>query len=138
MTNPMTQLKLHGRGTAAFALALMLSAGAALAQAAPAACVADLRKEYSANTALKAECPSDADCTFQAAEGNASALALVGAMVKRAETCFTAAGLKITKDDTAAQGTTRYYGTAEVAEQCVLLIAANEGGIAQGVRTACK
>lgn len=132
-----TQSTLSGRA-AAFAVVLLLGAGPALAQASPASCVADLSKEYSANTALRAECPSKADCTFQAAEGNASALALIGAMVKRAEACFTAAGLTITKDDTAAEGTTRYYGTAEKPETCALLIATGTGGVAQGVRTACQ
>ncbi|WP_088347654.1 MULTISPECIES: hypothetical protein [Rhodomicrobium] len=133
-----TPFKHPGRAAAAFALAAVLGAGGVMAQAAPAACVADLRKEYASSSALRAECPSDTDCTFQAPEGNASALALIGTMVKRAEACFTAAGLKVTKDDTAAQGTTRYYGTADTAEKCALLIAANETGVAQGMRAACQ
>ncbi len=133
-----TDFKIPGGRTIGFALGAMIYAGSACAQNAPSSCVSDLQKEYASNAALRSECTKDDDCSFQAPEGNASALALIGAMVKRTESCFATAGLTVSKEDTVPEGTTRYYGTARIAEKCALLIATGAGGVARGMRAACQ
>jgi hypothetical protein len=125
-------------GAATLGLALALSPVAALSQGMPASCVTELRKEYSTSSALKTECANDTDCTFQAPEGNASALALIGAMVKKVEACFTAAGLAVVKEDAMAGGTTRQYGKSGGSEMCAVLIATGSGGLASGLRATCQ
>ena len=102
---------------------------------APSVCVAELQKDYGATPALRSTC-ENADCTFQASEGNASALALIDTIVKRAETCMGQAGLTMVKEEK-TEGLTRYYGAPGAAEQCALLTAPGSGA-AQGVRLTCQ
>jgi hypothetical protein len=120
---------------AAIVLALCLPAAGALAKS-PSACIAELQKEYGATPALRSECDGKTDCTFQAPEGNASALALIETIVKRAETCLGEAGLSVTKEEK-AEGVTRYYGAPGASEMCALLTAPGAGA-PQGVRLACQ
>ena len=84
------------------------------------------------------ECANATDCTFQAPVGNASALALIGSMVKTVEACFTAAGLSVVKEDVVPQGTTRQYGKAGTAEMCAVLISTSMGDLADGLRATCQ
>jgi hypothetical protein len=117
---------------------MLLGGQAALAQGSPSACVTALSSEYGSTPALQSTCASDTDCTFQAAEGNASALALIGAIVKKTEACFTAAGMSIVKEATTTEGTTRQYGMQGGKEICALLIATGPGDLASGMRATCQ
>ena len=124
---------------ALIAVASMLCSGQALAQnTPPASCVTALSKEYGATPALRMECTNATDCTFQAPTGNASALALIGAMVKTVEACFTSAGLAVVKEDVMPQGTTRQYGQAGAAQMCAVLISTTVGEVADGLRATCQ
>lgn len=96
-----------------------------------------LGKEYGSNAALRTECTNDTDCMFQAPAGNASALALIGSMVKTVEACFAAAGLSVVKEDVVPQGTTRQYGKAGAPEICAVLISTAMGDLADGLRATC-
>lgn len=122
---------------AATALAVLHSQPAA-AQTKPSSCVAELQKNYGSTASLNAYCDSDTDCTFQAAPGNASALAVIGEIVQKAQSCFASAGLKVTKEDRIAEGMTSYYEGEGVAETCALLIAGGATGMAEGVRATCQ
>lgn len=133
-----TGAKSECRRAAAVAIGLMLCSAPAFAQGAPASCVTALSKEYGSNPAPRMECANATDCTFQAPAGNASALALIGAMVKTVEACFTAAGLSVVKEDVAPQGTTRQYGRTGAAEMCAVLISTGMGDLAGGLRAACQ
>ena len=127
------------RRAAAVAVALMLGSVPALAQnAAPASCVTDLSKQYGSTSALRMECTNATDCTFQAPTGNASALALIGSMVKTVEACFTAAGLTVVKEDVMSQGTTRQYGLAGAEQTCAVLISTSVSDLADGLRATCQ
>ncbi len=124
---------------AALAIGLILCPAAAFAQSGtPASCVTALSKEYGSNSALRMECTNATDCTFQAPTGNASALALIGAMVKTVEACFTAAGLAVVKEDAMPQGTTRQYGKAGGSEMCAVLISTTTVDVADGMRATCQ
>jgi hypothetical protein len=117
----------------------LLSSAPAFAQGLPSsACVTALSQEYGGNTAIRMECTNATDCTFQAPIGNASALALIGSMVKKVEACFVAAGLAMTKEDVVPQGATRQYGKAGSAEVCAVLIHTSMGDVADGLRVACQ
>lgn len=132
--------KICGFERAAVAIAaLMMIAGSApaSAQSAPSACVAELKKEYGATAGLESECTSDKDCTFQAPIGNASARALLDAVAKRAETCFTTAGLTLSKEDKQAVGTTRLFN-GDKGGQCAVLISTEAGPVPVGIRTVCQ
>ena len=123
---------------AAVAIGLTLGSAPAFAQSAPASCVTALSKEYGGNSALRMECTNATDCTFQAPVGNASALALIGAMVKTVEACFTAAGLSVVKEDVMPQGTTRQYGKPGTSEMCAVLISTTTVDLADGLRATCQ
>lgn len=128
------------RGVCRLAIAaLMLGLGASgvLAQGKGLSCVEALKKEYGANAALSPSCPSDYDCTFMAPTGNASARALVEAIAKKAEGCFTAAGLAVSKEEKEGPGSTRYYSEGGQ-ERCALLVAEPSGPPPEGVRAVCK
>jgi hypothetical protein len=128
------------RALAAACLSLALAAVTCYpvqAQGAAPACIAELKKDYGATAGLKAGCDSAKDCTFQAPIGNASALALIDTIAKRAAACFTAAGLKVSKEDKQPVGTTRIFKGGKNAE-CAVLVSTPTGGIAQGVRAVCK
>ena len=129
-----------GRWMLAVAIGLTgaLHCGEVQAEGKPSGCVAALKRDYGSTNALRSECKTGTDCTFQAPPANASALALIGTMVKRTEDCFAAAGLKVSKEETAPGGTTRYYEAAGAAEKCALLIATGLTGIAEGVRAVCQ
>jgi hypothetical protein len=103
----------------------------------PSACVGELQKQYGGTPALRSECASKTDCTFQAPEGNASALALVDTIAKRAESCLGEAGLTMTTEETITGGSTRYYGATDASEKCALLVA-TANGATQGVRLTCQ
>lgn len=126
------------RRAAALAIGLILCSAPALAQSAPSSCVTALSKEFGSNSALRMECTNATDCTFQAPTGNASALALVGAMVKTVEACFAAAGLTVVKEDVVPQGTTRQYGKPGAVEMCAVLISTTMGDLADGLRATCQ
>jgi hypothetical protein len=128
----------HMSGAAAAAIGLILCSTAAFAQSAPASCVTALSAKYGSTPALKMECANETDCTFQAPPANASALALIGSMVKTLEACFTAAGLSMVKEDTVPEGTTRLYGKSSGAEQCAVLIHTGPTNIADAVRATCQ
>ena len=123
----------------ALAAALMISAGGpALAQdSAPAACIAELETQYGPQAGLQADCSGGTDCTFQAPTGNASARALIDVIAKRAEACFTAAGLKLASEETLAVGTTRHFDGAGDA-RCAVLTATPTGSPPEGVRAVCQ
>ena len=124
--------------TVAVATLMLISGSAQVwAQSAPSACVAELKKEYGATAGLKSECASDKDCTFQAPIGNASARALLDAIAKRAETCFTSAGLSLSEEDKQGVGVTRLFTGGEK-KQCALLISAPSGEVPDGVRAVCQ
>jgi hypothetical protein len=125
------------RQVAAAGLVLCFWAPGALAQEKGLSCVAELKKEYGSSTALSPTCPGDYDCTFMAATGNASARALVGTIAEKAESCFTAAGLSVSKEEKEGPGTTRYFSEAGQ-ERCALLIAEPSGSPPEGVRAVCK
>jgi hypothetical protein len=118
-------------------LFVALGASAALAQQKGLSCVTELKTEYGASAALSPSCPSDYDCTFMAPTGNASARALVEAIAKKAESCYTAAGLTMSKEQKDGPGTTRYFSEAGQ-ERCALLIAEPSGPPPEGVRAVCK
>ncbi len=126
------------RRAAAAAIGLILCSTTAFAQSAPASCVTALSAKYGSTPALKMECANDADCIFQAPPANASALALIGSMVKTVEACFTAAGLTMVKEDTLPDGTTRQYGKSGGTEKCALLIHTSPLNIADGMRATCQ
>ena len=131
--------KSQSRRAAAVAMGLILVSAPAFAQSGtPASCVTALSKEYGSNSALRMECTNATDCTFQAPAGNASALALIGAMVKTVEACFTAAGLSVVKEDVMPQGTTRQYGKAGGSEICAVLISTTTADVADGMRATCQ
>jgi hypothetical protein len=116
---------------------LCASGGVAVAQGKGDACVADLKKEYGADGVLNAACPSDLDCTVMAPPGNASARALLEAVAKKAEDCFSAAGLTVSKEDKDSIGRTRFYSEGGQ-ERCAVLIAVPNGPPPEGVRAVCK
>jgi hypothetical protein len=123
----------------ALAAAVMIAAGGpALAQGStPTACIAELETQYGAQAGLRAECSGGTDCSFQAPTGNASARALIDVIAKRAEACFTAAGLKLASEEALAVGTTRHFdGTGDV--RCAVLTAAPTGSPPEGVRAVCQ
>ena len=126
------------RRAVALAIGLILCSAPALAQGAPSSCVTALSKEFGTNSALRMECTNATDCTFQAPVGNASALALIGAMVKTVEACFTAAGLSVVKEDVMPQGTTRQYGKSGTSEMCAVLISTTTVDLADGLRATCQ
>ena len=128
----------RSRRAAAATLGLILFSSTAFAQGAPAFCVTALSKEYSSTSALRMECTNATDCTFQAPPGNASALALIGSMVKTVEACFTAAGLTVVKEDVMPQGTTRQYGLAGAEQTCAVLISTSVSDLADGLRATCQ
>ena len=128
----------ESRKAAAIAIGFILCSAPAFAQSAPASCVTALSKEYGTNSALRMECTNATDCTFQAPVGNASALALIGAMVKTVEACFTAAGLSVVKEDAVAQGTTRQFGKPGTSEMCAVLISTTTVDVADGLRATCQ
>jgi hypothetical protein len=132
------RLKLESRGVAATLIGLTLCCGAAFAQSMPSSCVMDLNKQYGSTSALRTECKTASDCTFQAPMGDASALALIGAMVKRVEACFAAAGFSVVKEDVAPRGITRQYGKPGAAEMCAVLISTRMGDLADGLRATCQ
>ena len=133
-----TFAKTARRSSAIALIGLVLCSAQSFAQStAPAFCVTALSKEYGANTAVQMACANATDCTFQAPIGNASALALIGSMVKTVEACFTASGLSLVKEDTVPQGTTRQYGKTGAPETCAVLISASMGDLADGLRAAC-
>ncbi len=119
-------------------LGLGLTEAGAQAQSKPSACVAELKKAYGATKALRSECHGETDCSFQAPVGNASALALIGTMVKRTQDCYAAAGLEVTKEIRSADGTVRYYGASGAAERCTLLVATSAAEVAEGMRAVCQ
>jgi hypothetical protein len=84
------------------------------------------------------ECTSATDCTFYAPIGNASALALIGAMVKKVEACFVAAGLSMVKEDVVPQGATRQYAKPGSPDVCAVLVHTAMGDVADGMRAACQ
>jgi hypothetical protein len=116
----------------------MLWSAPAFAQSSPTACVTALSKEYGSNPALRVECTNATDCTFQAPTANASALALIGSMVKTVEACFTAAGLTVISEEVLPNGTTREYGKAGATEVCAVLISTTMGDLADGLRATCQ
>jgi hypothetical protein len=125
----------------AAAIAILASLGvppASRAEGAPSACVAELRKAYGGGSGLASECAGETDCTFLAPPANATALALVGAIAKRARECFAASGLKLTKEDRNSAGTTGYYAAEGASERCALLLAVGASGAAEGVRATCQ
>lgn len=132
----MRKVKRACYSAAALAVALCLPALGALAKL-PSVCVAELQDAYGSNSSLRAECDGKTDCTFQAPEGNASALALIDTIVKRAETCMGQFALSVTKEDKVAEGSTRYYSAPGAAETCALLVATSSGA-PQGVRLSCQ
>lgn len=113
------------------------SGGVAVAQGKGDACVAGLKKEYGASGVLNPACQSDLDCSFMAPPGNASARALLEAVAKKAEDCFSAAGLTVSKEDKDAVGLTRFYSEGGQ-ERCAVLIAVPNGPPPEGVRAVCK
>ncbi len=118
-------------------LAMVFAAQSALAQSKPSSCVAELQKEYGTAAGLSADCPTKSDCTFQAPTGNASARALIETIAKRAESCFTGAGLKVAKEETLALGTTRLFdGDGEA--KCAVLVSTPNGSPPEGVRAVCQ
>ena len=124
------------QGALAAAL-IIVTGGPALAQGAPASCIAELETQYGAQAGLRAECSGGTDCTFQAPTGNASARALIDVIAKRAEACFTGAGLKLASEEKLAIGTTRHFdGTGDV--RCAVLTAAPTGSPPEGVRAVCQ
>jgi hypothetical protein len=123
---------------AAVAIGLISGSAPVFAQSAPASCVTSLSKEYGANSSVRMECTNATDCTFQAPIGNASALALIGSMVKTVEACFTAAGLTVVKEDAVPQGTTRQYGKPGSSEMCAVLISTTTVELADGLRATCQ
>jgi hypothetical protein len=127
----------RGAKAALAAVAMVAGGGQALAQAAPASCIAELEKQYGAGPGLQASCSGGTDCTFQAPTGNASARALIDAIAKRAEACFIGAGLKLASEETLAVGTTRHFdGTGDA--RCAVLIASPTGLPPEGVRAVCQ
>lgn len=130
--------KIGARRTAAAAIGFALCSTTAFAQSAPASCVTALSAKYGSTPALKMECTNPTDCTFQAPVANASALALIGTMVKATEACFTAAGLDMVKEDTVTEGTTRLYGKSGAAGQCAVLIHTSPVNIADAFRATCQ
>jgi hypothetical protein len=126
------------RSAAAVLTGLMLCSAPAFAQGAPADCVTALSKTYGTTSSLRVECTNATDCTFQAPSGNASALALIGSMVKTVEACFIAAGLGVVKEDAVPQGTTRQYGKPGAAQMCAVLISTTVGDLADGLRATCQ
>lgn len=139
----MTTSSMKGAGNrrihaALLALGLAAASQSAFAQTSPSACVTALQTEYGTTSTLRSECTNDTDCTFQAAMGNASALALIGAMVKKVEACFTAAGMTIVKEDVTTEGTTRQFGMQGSKEMCAVLIATGPGDLANGMRATCQ
>ena len=119
-------------------IGLTLGSASVFAQSAPASCVTSLSKEYGSNSAVRMECTNATDCTFQAPVGNASALALIGAMVRTVEACFMAAGLNVVKEDAMPQGTTRQYGKPASSEMCAVLISTTTVDVADGLRATCQ
>jgi hypothetical protein len=127
----------QGAKAALAAIAMVAAGGPALAQGAPASCIAELETQYGAQAGLRADCSGGTDCTFQAPTGNASARALIDVIAKRAEACFTGAGLKLASEEELAIGTTRHFGgTGDV--RCAVLTAAPTGSPPEGVRAVCQ
>jgi hypothetical protein len=134
-----TGKRLQSWKAAAALVGLMLCSGPAFAQgAASSSCVTALSQEFGGNTAIRMECANATDCTFEAPMGNASALALIGAMVKKVEACFQAAGLTMTKEDVVPQGATRQWSKAGSSELCAVLIHTAMGDVADGLRAVCQ
>jgi hypothetical protein len=109
----------------------------AAAQGKGQSCVTDLKKEYGTAAAVSPNCAGEYDCTFMAPPGNASARALMETIAQKAESCFTGAGLSMSKEVKDGPGTTRYFSEAGQ-ERCALLIAAPSGPPPEGVRAVCK
>jgi hypothetical protein len=124
---------------AAAVLLVMLSTSPALAQGSPSsACVTALSQDYGGTAAIRTECTSAIDCTFQAPIGNASAMALIGAMAKKVEACFVAAGLTMVKEDVEPQAATRRYGNPGSPDVCAVLVHTAIGDLADGLHAACR
>jgi hypothetical protein len=125
------------RGAAAMiVLAVGLAPVEAFAQQKPSACVAELKKDYGSNHALRMECAGATDCTFSVRELNQDSLAVVGAAFKRAQECVTKAGLKYAYDDLTNVGNAYYYESESVGEKCALLFGDTES--VKRIRLTCQ
>ena len=130
----MTGVQRTGHTAAMMIAAIFLCTANASAKL-PSSCIADLQKDYGAAPAIHMECASKTDCLFQAPTGNASALVLLGTVIRRAESCLDEAGLRKTKEEK-SEGITRFYGAPGAAEQCALLTAPATD-LPEGVRLVC-
>jgi hypothetical protein len=129
---------LHHIGFAAAGLAMMVAAAMpALAQGSASACVATLKQDFPASSALTVDCPSASDCSFLAAPGNATAQELLAPIIAKATSCLNAAGQKLVNEDNQGAGVTRQFrGDGE--ERCALLISNPGTESPHGVRLICQ
>lgn len=133
----MKQMCTAGVYGAAAALAALLTAQTGFAQSNPAACVAEINKEFASNAALNVDCPSDTDCSFLAAPGNTQAQSVIASIVQKAESCFKAAGQKAQGDEMQGGSTMRQFdGNDET--RCALLISKPGTDAPEGVRVICQ
>jgi hypothetical protein len=133
----MKRVRIAGIGGATAVLGALLTMQAGFAQGNPSACVAEIRNEFGANAALNTDCPSDADCTFLAAPGNAEAQTVVASIVQKAESCLTAAGQQAQAEQTEGGSTMRQFdGDGDT--RCALLISGPGTDAPEGVRILCQ
>lgn len=133
----MKQLRIAGIGGAMGVVLTLLMTQNSFAQGNPSACVAELRNEFASNAALNADCPSDTDCTFLAAPGNAQAQTVIASIVQKAESCFTAAGQQALGDQMEGGSTMRQFdGNGD--KRCALLISKPGTDTPEGVRVLCQ
>ena len=122
---------------AAVALALCITAHPGFAQSNPAACIAEINKEFGSNAALNASCPSDVDCSFLAKPGNAQVRTVIASIVQKAESCFKTAGQKVLNEQTQGGSTMRQFdGKGET--RCAVLISKPGSDTPEGVRVLCQ
>lgn len=109
----------------------------ARAQTSPAAqCIASIHAALGTTSALRFRCASAHDCMYQAAIGNASALALLNGMADKLQDCWRKAGLAMAQEEREKQGVIRTYGKS--GETCKLLLSMSLGTTADGYRAACN
>ena len=131
------QLRITGMGGATGVLVALLTMQSGFAQGNPSACVAEVRSEFVTNAALNTDCPSDTDCTFLAAPGNAQAQTVIASIVQKAEGCFTAAGQLALGEQMEGGSTMRQFdGNGDM--RCALLISNPGTDAPDGVRSLCQ
>lgn len=118
-------------------LALCLGAYPGFAQGDPTSCIAEINKEFGSNAALNTDCSGKTDCSFLAKLGNAQARNVIASIVRKAESCFKAAGQSVIDEQTQDGSTMRQFdGNGET--RCAILISKSGSDTPEGVRVICQ